>query len=289
MIGMVILNYNDCETTVKLYKNVKEYQSINHIVIVDNCSTDDSFDRIKEACDCDVIRTERNGGYAFGNNCGINWLIDNYSVDYIVVSNPDVYFEEKFVKNIVAEMKADPKIGIMSGVMHDADGLINANPYGVFPRYIDAIKECFILTRRKKFYCEKKEIDFGQRKILVEVIWGSLFIISTKAYLSISGFDENTFLYHEENIIGKRMQEAGFSEAILTSEKFLHLHEVSISKSTNRVQRHIIRMKSMLYFQETYNSVSGIKRRFLYLLILFSIAEIKICDAIFRVIKRMAK
>ena len=39
-IGMVILNYNDYETTFDMINQIKDYKILNHIIIVDNHSTD---------------------------------------------------------------------------------------------------------------------------------------------------------------------------------------------------------------------------------------------------------
>lgn len=285
MTGMVILNYNDCDSTIKLYETVKKYSAIDKIVIVDNCSTDNSYLIIKDKCLCDVILADKNGGYAYGNNLGIRWLIDNYSVDYVVVSNPDVYFEEEFITNIINKMNNNQKIGIMSGVMHDSDGRINLIPYGKFPTYLDAILECFLFIRRIMFHSVSRNIDFSNEIMYVDVVWGSLFIFNVNAYIDSDGFDEETFLYHEENIMGKRLKKQGYIEAILTTEKYLHLHEVSISKSTNRVQRHIIRMNSQLYFQHNYNGVAGIKFTLLKLLMKFSVLEIRISNFLYNIIK----
>ena len=46
-LGMVIINYNDYETTEILLNNIKEYDSLDSIVIVDNHSTDDSYKLLK--------------------------------------------------------------------------------------------------------------------------------------------------------------------------------------------------------------------------------------------------
>ena len=47
-INCVILNYNDADTTGKLVRQILEYDSLNQIVVVDNASTDDSAERLKE-------------------------------------------------------------------------------------------------------------------------------------------------------------------------------------------------------------------------------------------------
>lgn len=39
--GIVILNYNDSETTINLIRHIKGFFSLSKIVVVDNASTDD--------------------------------------------------------------------------------------------------------------------------------------------------------------------------------------------------------------------------------------------------------
>ena len=47
-IACVIVNYNDAKTTIALLKQICDYKSLNHIIIVDNCSTDNSYASLKQ-------------------------------------------------------------------------------------------------------------------------------------------------------------------------------------------------------------------------------------------------
>ena len=47
-LGMVIVNYNDFDLTKRLLNNVKDYKCLNHIVVVDNNSSDNSFEKLKQ-------------------------------------------------------------------------------------------------------------------------------------------------------------------------------------------------------------------------------------------------
>ena len=87
--GLVVLNYNDYKTTIKLIKMIKDYKSIDLIVIVDNCSTDKSYKKINEYTNNKVklIKSDKNGGYAYGNNFGIHYLIENHKCDIIFTNN----------------------------------------------------------------------------------------------------------------------------------------------------------------------------------------------------------
>ena len=89
-IGFVILNYNDSDETLQLCNKIKNYSSIYKIVVVDNLSTDNSFEKLKkiEGNKIDVILSDKNGGYSYGNNYGAFYLIDKYKIDILFISNP---------------------------------------------------------------------------------------------------------------------------------------------------------------------------------------------------------
>lgn len=48
MIGCVVLNYNDADTTLDLLKRIEPMEIIDQIVLVDNKSADNSLERLKE-------------------------------------------------------------------------------------------------------------------------------------------------------------------------------------------------------------------------------------------------
>ena len=68
-IGIVILNYCDSDTTLKMLNQIKDYNVLDLIVVVDNDSKDDSYEKLKkeENEKIKVIKTDRNSGYASGN------------------------------------------------------------------------------------------------------------------------------------------------------------------------------------------------------------------------------
>ena len=50
----VIVNYNDYKTTKRLIDNIKDYKVIDDIYVVDNHSSDDSYDKLKEYHNLDI-------------------------------------------------------------------------------------------------------------------------------------------------------------------------------------------------------------------------------------------
>ena len=100
MTGIVILNYNDSKTTSEMLDKIKSFKTLNHIVVVDNNSSDDSLKVLEKykSEKIDIVANKENKGYAYGNNVGIRYLRDTYKCDYVFISNPDIIVSEETIK-----------------------------------------------------------------------------------------------------------------------------------------------------------------------------------------------
>lgn len=89
-INCVILNFNDGETVARLVHMIHDYDYLEKIVLVDNHSTDDSWEQLQVLKDekVELIRTEKNGGYGYGNNTGIRYAIEHNGATHVLVAKP---------------------------------------------------------------------------------------------------------------------------------------------------------------------------------------------------------
>ena len=73
-VAIIILNYNDKKNSVRLAKELNNYDVIDRIIVVDNCSPNNDFEYLKEIKNekIDVIKSDKNGGYSYGNNYAKN-------------------------------------------------------------------------------------------------------------------------------------------------------------------------------------------------------------------------
>lgn len=225
--SIIILNYNDGERTAALVKKVKGYVLFDHIIVVDNCSTDNSLTILKALEDpvTDVILAKSNGGYAQGNNFGALHALKNYAPDIIFIANPDVSFTEDTAMQMVQALKNNPSYGIV------APNVIKGFNAWELPDFTGVIQSLFLVT----FSMHKKKIrsrilNSSDELVPVGVVEGSFFAISAKAFKAARGFDERTFLYAEEIIMAKRLLSAGYKEAVLRDHFYDHLHSASIKK-----------------------------------------------------------
>ena len=63
-IGIVVLNYNDYKETREYIDTIKKFRTINEIVVVDNNSTDASYEVLKrmEKGNITVLKAKENNG-----------------------------------------------------------------------------------------------------------------------------------------------------------------------------------------------------------------------------------
>ena len=66
-ISCIVLNYNDAPTTMNLVRELEELEILSSIVVVDNHSTDDSWQQLKvleqgEKTRVYLLQTGNNGG-----------------------------------------------------------------------------------------------------------------------------------------------------------------------------------------------------------------------------------
>lgn len=258
--SIIILNYNGYKETDKLAMSLLNW-SLSlldfNVVIVDNCSTDDSFDKLQKKYSSfdryDVIRSDHNGGYSYGNNYGALYSIKKYNPQYIAIANPDVILEEEMFIGLLKTFDADSRIGMCAPVMTFTDGSYTIKPQRI-PTYFDDLRACFS-EKNESTFVNLSYLNNDHRLLITEMVPGSFFVIKTSCFVEIGYFDENVFLYCEERILGKRLKMAGYKVLLRTDLFYVHAHAVSISNVYNIVDRWKILLNSRLYYQKKYDNI----------------------------------
>lgn len=265
---LIILNYNDAQSCLNLTERIKQYQNINKIIIVDNQSTDDSYSLLStlKNSKIDVIQTNHNGGYSYGNNYGCFWAINKYSPEYLTICNPDIFVKEEVLDDLISIMdqKKDELVSSISCKMN-CESTPNLLSAWRLPNYSDCILNNLTILRKiignKSIYNES-ELN-KTTPVKVDVLAGSFFIIRSKAFSSVQGFDETVFLYNEENILSKKLQEKGWNSLYLNYLSYDHYHSISINKSfSSEAKKLDLAYKSRLIYCEKYLEIGKIKKYF---------------------------
>ena len=257
--AIILLNYNDYKTVIQYVNLIKNYKSINRIVIVDNCSTDDSYSKLKKykSDKISVIKTDENKGYAYGNNYGVHYLEKlGEKYDYITISNSDIFIKDNTIKKCINFLDEHRKVAIATPTMHMSDGKPHMLAGWKIRRYDSDIRDSSIILTRKRNMPHVEAYNknhFKGEYSYVDCVPGSFFIIKYDIFKKVEYLDENTFLYFEEDILGKKLKDAGYKEVVLNKEKFIHYESVSINKSLVSLQKYKIIQQSKRYYHKYYN------------------------------------
>ena len=264
-VSIVILNYKSYDDTVSYVKNLLHQKNINlDIVIIDNCSPNNSYFKLKEEFDdhyenIKIVQSEYNGGYAYGNNYGLKYI--DKSSEYIIISNNDInLLDDLLISKWVDIHNTLPNAGLSAPVM-----CVNGKPseYAAWkiPTFIDTLKSS----------CRFFEYIFGDKKKYtnlfsssinkVDCLPGSLFMFNSSLLkftdnFSEFFFDEGTFLYMEEVIISYRLKNAGYQNYLISTLKYEHYLSKTISSEVTNISMRGFLVESSKHFHRKYVGVS---------------------------------
>ena len=205
-LGIVIVNYNDYKTTIKLLKNIKDYKCLDSIIIVDNKSTDNSVKYLKKYEDKKIviIESDENKGYASGLNIGAKYLNKKYKDCNIIFSNSDIIInKEEDLKRLSDDIKDD--IVVVGPTIVQGNELSRG---WMIPTVRDEIKfNLPYISRKYRKQVLYPEDYYNEDLSIVGLVSGCIFCVSGKILEEIGYFDENTFLYYEEQILSKKLMD----------------------------------------------------------------------------------
>ncbi|MDE6532922.1 MAG: glycosyltransferase [Muribaculaceae bacterium] len=287
-VGISILNYNDAESTISILNSIKDYSEIDRIVVIDNNSSDDSYSKLlslKDNIEFHLIKAECNGGYSYGNNLGLRYLVEVESVDIAIIANPDIIIEPTVIGYIKDFFLTQPDSGLVSPVMLDR----NSNKTRMWlksPSYLNSILDCSVIGRQLNKIIRKVEVNINSPVQRVDILPGSFLAFRAQALKDINYLDENVFLYYEENIIGERLKDKGYATYLLTKCSYVHNHSVTIKKNLSILNAFKCNLKSKMYFEKEYHQINDIQELFLKFCMKYAVVEMNLILKIKSLLKR---
>ena len=254
-MGIVIINYNDYKTTKRLIENIKDYKCLEEIVVVDNNSTDDSFEKLKEF-ESNRITIIKNSSRHFssGLNVGAKCLIKKVGDCNIIFSNSDIIIKgEEDLKKLSSDINKDI---VVVGPTVDEHGVLNRG-WHLPSTNKEILFNIPLLSRYlKKKFLPYKEEDYKTDLTEVDVVSGCFFLVDSKFLEENDYFDETTFLYYEEQILSKKLIDINKKIAIDNTVKVIHNHSVTIDKNIARIRKYKILKTSQRYYVKEYLKAS---------------------------------
>lgn len=266
MTGIVIVNYRSDSLTTRFVKEeLSKIVSPHRIIIVDVGGT---FD--KEVPGAEVIK-EENIGFAHACNAGAKRL--KGEVSNILFTNNDVRLTSPDVIEVLEEtLRRHPEAGAVGPEILGPDGHRQgpSQYMGMWKRYVWMyLSTPFISAGRKRELFHIYEGD-GAKEGPWNVISAAFILVDAESFFKAGMFDENTFLYAEENILSERMGKIGKCFVFNPAVSVFHEKGVSISSSYDKRRSSLLQWESMRYYYRHYRS--------------YSLVSCSLVDIIFRLI-----
>lgn len=217
LVSIIILNYNGehfLKDTLIALKNTS-YQPIE-VIIVDNASTDDSLNIIRQFDFVTLIESKENLGFAEGNNVGIRKAAGKY----ICLVNNDLKVTPGWLDPLIDFLENHPDYAAVQPKILSWQDETLFEYAGGAGGFLDRYGYPFTRGRILR-YCEK---DLGQYDSAARIFWasGACFCLRKDVIDKVGLLDKDFFLHQEEVDWCWRMNLAGFKIAAIPSSVVFH-------------------------------------------------------------------
>ncbi len=211
-LGIVILNYRtpdltlDCLRSLIAERDAMQTAGGLRVVVVDNHSDDGSAQAIAKTIEAEsigdwveLLPLDENLGFAGGNNPGVDRLID---CQYVLLLNSDTVVHPGCLAHCVAVMDRDDTIGVMSGLVLNADGTPQ-NVTRTFPNPLRSTVESLGLPwklPRLFGWADTDDLTWDRMTTTRDVDWvgGAFMLICRTVIDKIACLDDDFFFYGED-------------------------------------------------------------------------------------------
>lgn len=303
-VAVLILNYNNFHATKNCIESVLRFNTIPiKFLIVDNGSREvclsqlemylyekflEKYDRIEDGDErrnlnyVSLLVCKTNDGYANGNNKGLKYAYLDDEICYVLILNNDVLFVEDVLPKMVEKYKVMTDCALLSPLLYKR-GLQeidyncarrSVSVKDIFFNYLFFYFDPFSIkekTLKEQYYLmSDARLSESCGEFEIELPSGSCMLCSKSLFEKIGGFDPNTFLYFEENILHEKIKKINLKNYILPNVRCVHL---GASSTKNENSFFIIKtgVESALYFINEYLGVSRVCKilMFVYLKCVF--------------------
>ncbi len=250
LVSIIIVNYNNLTDTIECLKSLDKVYGDFNIILVDNFSElaiyidlqkfVESFSFIHNI---EIVRTERNGGFAYGNNIGINKALEKNNCEYIMLLNNDTVVQKNLIEQLVDCF--DEKTGISTPrIVFDSKRDYIWSDGGFFNnKFATGVNKNFL----KKATSEQiSECDFASFCCVM---------IKTDVIKNVGLLSEDYFMYFEDADYCKRVLLSGYR--IKFTPNTVVFHKVSSASGGLRSPFYLewCTRSNRIFIRKYYNSL----------------------------------
>jgi GT2 family glycosyltransferase len=200
--AVVVVTYNGAPWLERCLKSVCNGER-RDVIVVDNNSTDTSANIAASFPQVTLVRQDTNLGFGRANNIGIGIALSR-GADFVLLLNQDAWLEASALSTLIARMRTDQRLGIVSPLHLTSDGrdfdpiFLNGYLRSISGRILwDAL-----MAEPSSTYT-------------VESVNAAVWLMSAACLRTAGGFDPTFFMYGEDDDLCRRVRYHGFQIAIV--------------------------------------------------------------------------
>ena len=230
-VFVIIVTYNGSKWIEKCINSLLRSNYPVNIVVIDNCSTDDSVERLKQFSEIHFIQSKENLGFGKANNIGIDYAL-NHDADYVFLLNQDTWVFDDTISNLVAVAQENPSFGIVSPMHFSGDE--------------KTLDEGFVT-----YYNRKIGGNLDKNIANVPFVNAAAWLVSRNCLQKVGGFEPLFGHYGEDRNYCDRVLYHQFEIVIAENAKICHDRKITRSFKKDVIQSKYKMLSQVLDINDT--------------------------------------
>ena len=212
----LVVNYNTVQHTCICVRSLRAAPEVGRIIVIDNGSRAEDFDElaafIEQVPAAELLRQEKNLGFAEGSNVAIRAALANPDCNAVLCLNSDAQLQPGAVASLLDVLGADASIALAGGRVTKPSGAIDSLGIAFYASCLASNR----MTTRDRFFGPTGGCAIYRRELL-------LALQSAHGHM----FDPDFFCYAEDTDVAARALLLGFRPAYFDGIVAQHEGQVS--------------------------------------------------------------
>lgn len=207
------------------------------VVVVDNAPGAGDATDLAQRAGAQHVPLPANPGYGGAVNAGVRVLPP--TVEWVLISNPDVVLAPGAIDTLLATASADPAIAAVGPAVLNPDGSVYPSARRV-PSLRTGVGHALFANlwqRNPWTLAYRRETDPSDEQRDAGWLSGSCLLVRRSAFDEIGGFDEGYFMYFEDVDLGFRFGRAGWRNVYEPAASVTHVGAHSTGGESARMVR----------------------------------------------------
>ena len=207
-ITLIIVCFNSEKLIEKNLEKLKKFK----VILIDNSNSQKTYELINQFTNIKYIAMKENVGFGRANNIGVK----NAETPFILILNPDILIDVDAIQILYDKYHIYENVGILAPSLYNQNKIRRTNGS---------------ISRLKSNYKSNPSDVLPEFDTCYDYIIGCSIFINTTFFKTIGGFDEDFFMYFEDNEICDRIHKYNKSVIEIPDAKMVHMQ--GLSSNTN--------------------------------------------------------